>query len=368
MNVTLFFTMTKTTIKKKNLEQLLSPKRLIFPILFGLGVIGYLFYKDFDSSALSAIQFNQSTVLWLFVIVALVIIRHLAYMYRIRILSRKELSWRQSFDVISLWEFASAISPSAVGGSAVAMFILNKEGLKLGKSTTIAITTLFLDLLVFVVLSLLCYFILGRSIFFGEDVICNKSSTFSQGFFNHIDSFFFILITVISLFLVVLYYGVFVNPRNLNQFIRWVFQLKFLSKWRDEADKMTKDLKFTARGLRTKNFGFWTQVFLASVVTWTARFLLVNPVLALFQNLNVHDHFVVYGRNFLLWLVMLVPSTPGASGVSEATLGELVCEFIPYPTLKPVVLLLWRIFDYFVYLVLGIIILPRWIRRTLRKD
>lgn len=368
MNVTLFFTMTKTTIKKKNLEQLLSPKRLIFPILFGFGVIGYLFYKDFDSAVLSEIDLNGATVIWFVVILGLVVIRQLAYMYRIRILSGKELNWRQSFDVISLWEFASAISPSAVGGSAVAMFILNKEGLKLGKSTTIAITTLFLDLLVFVVLSLVCYFLLGRVTFFGEDVICNKSSTFSQGFSSHIDNFFFIVITAISLFLVVLYYGVFVNPRNLNRFIRWVFQLNFLRKWRGEADKMTKDLKFTARGLRTKNFGFWAQVFLASVVTWTARFLLVNPVLAIFQKLSIHDHFIVYGRNFLLWLVMLVPSTPGASGVSEATLGELVCEFIPSPTLKPVILLLWRVFDYFVYLILGLIILPKWIRRTFRKD
>ena len=57
----------------------------------------------------------------------MVVIRDLGYMYRIRVLTDKYLSWRKSFDVIMLWEFASALTPSVVGGSGIAIFILNRE-------------------------------------------------------------------------------------------------------------------------------------------------------------------------------------------------------------------------------------------------
>jgi len=47
---------------------------------------------------------------------------------RIRALTDQELSWRQSFNVIMLWEFASALAPGMLGGGFVfAIFILNRE-------------------------------------------------------------------------------------------------------------------------------------------------------------------------------------------------------------------------------------------------
>ena len=71
--------------------------------------------------------------------------RDLAYMYRIRVLTDNEISWRNSFDTIMLWEFASAISPSIVGGSGVAIYIVNKEGVKIGRSTAVVMVSALLD-------------------------------------------------------------------------------------------------------------------------------------------------------------------------------------------------------------------------------
>ena len=75
-------------------------------------------------------------------------------MYRIRLLTDKVINWRKSFDVIMLWEFTSAISPSIVGGTAVALFIINKEGVNTGKSTSIVLITALLDELFYVVFHL----------------------------------------------------------------------------------------------------------------------------------------------------------------------------------------------------------------------
>ena len=71
-------------------------------------------------------------------------------MFRIRLLTDNKIKWRNSFDVIMLWEFASALTPSVVGGSAVALFIVNKEIKNIGKATAIVMITALLDELFYI--------------------------------------------------------------------------------------------------------------------------------------------------------------------------------------------------------------------------
>ena len=59
---------------------------------------------------------------WVAVAVGLVLIRDLGYMWRLRVLSMGTLTWPKTASSIVLWEFASAMTPSVVGGSAVASF------------------------------------------------------------------------------------------------------------------------------------------------------------------------------------------------------------------------------------------------------
>ena len=78
--------------------------------------------------------------------------RDLGYIIRIRILTDNDLTWMQAFRVIMLWEFTSAITPSTVGGTAVAVVFLNKEGISVGRSTSVVLATSFLDELYFVLM------------------------------------------------------------------------------------------------------------------------------------------------------------------------------------------------------------------------
>ena len=54
-------------------------------------------------------------------------LRDIGYMLRLRILAEKGLSWKKCFNIIMLWEFASTILPSAVGGTTVAAFFIYKR-------------------------------------------------------------------------------------------------------------------------------------------------------------------------------------------------------------------------------------------------
>ena len=114
----------------------------------GRGKYKKLTYKD----VLASINWTWYSTFWMFVALIMMAVRDIAYMYRIRVLTNNHLTWRRSFDVIMLWEFASAITPSVVGGSAIAVYIVNKEGVTAGKSTAVILTTAFLDQLFYILM------------------------------------------------------------------------------------------------------------------------------------------------------------------------------------------------------------------------
>ena len=118
---------------------------IILPILFGFGISYYLLQEELSTVGWPCINWTINTLLFIVAIIILAGIRDLAYMYRIRILTDKAISWKNSFNVIMLWEFASAVTPSVVGGSSVAFYILYKEGIPAGKSTAMVMITALLD-------------------------------------------------------------------------------------------------------------------------------------------------------------------------------------------------------------------------------
>ncbi|MGK0286265.1 MAG: hypothetical protein ACI9GM_001313, partial [Salibacteraceae bacterium] len=159
--------MTKIKNNKQShpLRQLLSPQKMAVPVVIGVGIASYLLVKELDLKALVAIQLNSRVVVMLMCALLFAALRDVGYMFRLRTLSDKKISWRNIFDDIMLWEFSSAITPSVVGGSGVAIFILSKEGLKVGRSTAIVMITAFLDELFYVVMVPLLFLFAGLNLF-----------------------------------------------------------------------------------------------------------------------------------------------------------------------------------------------------------
>ncbi|HZJ74706.1 MAG TPA: lysylphosphatidylglycerol synthase domain-containing protein, partial [Perlabentimonas sp.] len=141
--------------------------RIIYPIAIGLGVVGYLFYREFDPNVFSYISLTKWGVLWLLVSIALMVFRDLGYILRLLILSEGSLTLRQAFRVIMLWEFTSAITPSVIGGTGVAIIYVNKEGIGVGRSSAIVMATSLLDELYFLIMFPLLLLIIKPGVLFG---------------------------------------------------------------------------------------------------------------------------------------------------------------------------------------------------------
>ena len=105
-----------------NTPQLLKKVRInkiIYPMLIGLIVVAFMLYQEFDVEAISIIEFTRYSVLWLLVSLIMMAVRDIGYMIRLRVLSDKSLNWRKTFNIIMLWEFTSAVTPSAIGGTSI---------------------------------------------------------------------------------------------------------------------------------------------------------------------------------------------------------------------------------------------------------
>lgn len=337
----------------------LKPSRIIWPILIGLGVSSWLMFRSFNAETFSFLTFTWNTVFYIFMAFVMMAVRDLAYMYRLIVLTDSRLSWRQAFNVIMLWEFSSAVSPSVVGGTGPAIFFLYKEGLSGGRSTAVVLTAIFLDEVFFVVTVPIVYFVFGTNIFPPDSVSIDQ---IIYAFYGG-----YIVIFIYTLFLT---YALFINPHMFKSFISWVFLFPILVRWRTRARKSANQLIQTSVSIKQKPFSYWMKSFIATIFAWIGRYWVVNFMLIAFfaGNYDYADHFLILGRQLSMWIILLVSPTPGGSGIAEFVFSDFLGDFIPNASWYAPLAVFWRLISYYPYLFIGVIILPIWLRRVFGKE
>lgn len=303
------------------------------------------------TDVLSEINWSSSTFFWLFIALICMVGRDFFYMWRIRLLTNEHLSWKKSFSVIMLWEFASALSPGVVGGAAVAMFILNKEKIALGRSTAIVIISTMMDNLFYVMMIPITFLFINHVDLFPTHF----------GGSGAIEVVFWSGYSLIALAAILLFLAIFVWPQLSKKLLGGLFSLPFLKRWKVAAEQTGNDIITTSSEMRKEPIQNWIKVYLVTCGSWISRYLVINSILQAFLNLSLYDHALVLGKQFVLWLFMLVSPTPGASGVAEYAFGELLISFSSSALLLAGMAVIWRLISYFPYLFIGAWILPRFV-------
>lgn len=344
------------TARKNPLSEI-NVSKIIWPILIGLPVVGYMIWRDFDKDLFRNIDFTWRTVLFLLLAVLCMVGRDLGYMIRIRTLSRERLSWRQAFRVIMLWEFTSAVTPSAVGGTGLAIIYVHKEGVSVGRSSSIVLLTSFLDELYFIVMFPLLMFLVGQGALFdiaASGVVARSLMTFALvGYFLKFA------------YVIVLSYGLFINPHGLKWLLLKIFRIRFLRRWYDGAERAGDDIVVSSAELCRNSVRFWAKILGATFLSWSSRFLVANALVTAF--FAVQDHLLLFARQFVMWIMMLVMPTPGGAGFAEYLFTTYCRDLIDVPAAMQLsavtmIALLWRLITYYPYLAIGVVILPRWLR------
>ncbi len=349
-----------------DLVKKLKPSRIIIPIAIGIAVVVWLLIKEIDATALAELNFTWKSVFWLAIAWCCMIGRDLGYMIRIRILSEKDLTWRQAFRVIMLWEFTSAITPSTVGGTAVAVVFVHKEGISVGRSTSIVLATSFLDELYFVIMFPLILLFVGGDILFTTSLQGTGIALLNNLVIVSVIGYLIILAWVIFVG-----YGLFIDPEKIKKTLLYLFRIPFLRKWKDSAEKAGNEIIESSHELKRKSFFFWVKAFIATFLSWTSRYWVVNAILVAF--FSISDHLLIFARQLVTWIMMIISPTPGGSGFAEVILGRYISDTIPSDlahagSLALAVAIIWRIISYYPYLIIGASIIPGWIQKKFVKS
>jgi len=350
-------------LKQQDIIRKIRPRNIILPIVIGLIIVAWLVSRELSKESSYVLSFNSRSLLFIGIAVCCMIFRDLGYMIRIRILTENDLTWRKAFRVIMLWEFTSAISPSTIGGTAVAVVFIHKEGLNVGRASSVVLITSFLDELYFVIMFPALFFLMsGEKLFMQNTMMAGRPWYFNELFLIAMVGYSIKLIWVL-----LVGYGMFFNPRGLSDLIIRVFRLRLLRKWKDAAIRAGDDIVKSSLHFRQKSFVFWFKASLATFLSWSARYWVANAILAAF--FNVKGHFLLFARQLIMWIMMLISPTPGGSGIAEIIFSRYLADFIPLeqqhiPGAALAIALIWRAISYYPYLIVGAIIAPGWVNRN----
>ncbi|MDD6779077.1 MAG: lysylphosphatidylglycerol synthase transmembrane domain-containing protein [Bacteroidales bacterium] len=329
----------------------LKPVHFVLPVLIGAGVVAWMWADEFGNFSLTAVPLTPRTLVSLAVVIAMVVLREVGMTWRYRAITDGDLSWRKALKVCLMCEFTSAVTPSAVGGSSVAMVFMNMQGINFGRATTLMIVTLFLDELFFVLSCPIVATLTPLGSLFGNAL----SSQFSVG----IQWVFWGIYAVIALWTALLFVGIVIKPMMIKRLLVGIFALPLLRRWKAQVEQMTDNMVAASRDLRHRTLGWWLRAFAGTVLLWVPRYVLVC---ALFWGLLPgSDLWLVFARQAVVWLVLMVCPTPGGSGLGEWLFTQYYADMIPTATLAMVIMLVWRIASYYAYLVAGLVLVPLWL-------
>jgi len=302
----------------------IRPSKIILPTLIGLAVICWLVSRQLNLEELYAIKWEAAAFTWLLVAVIVYMGRHLLYSYRLRILSEGDFSWFKSIELVTILEFASAVSPTNFGGSAVAL-------------------------------------LMGRIFFLPSADLASS--------WGGMGTTLIIVWLVMASYGLLLLYGLFVQPRHIKRFLNWVASWPFLSRSKTRIAKAAEDIEVSSKHIRDLAWHFHAKLALATLVAWMLRFFTVTAILiALNPSMaqTLYDHIILLGRGASLYAITAYSPTPGGSGVAEIIFNQFYSEYIS-EGIAVIAALLWRVITYYPYLILGVIIIPNWIRKVVNR-
>ena len=177
---------------------------------------------------------------------------------------------------------------------------------------------------------------------------------------------FFTSVSLIGIYTLVMGYGLLWKPRAFKWVLLRITSLSFLRKWRASASAVGNDVMLASNILKGNDAAYWMRAVGSTVFIWCARYFMLNCIMASFQEgFSLSDHVLIFARQIIMWIVMLVSPTPGSTGTAEWSFGFFFRDFLG--NFSVAVALFWRLFTYYAYLILGFFFIPRWLRSVLKK-
>jgi glycosyltransferase 2 family protein len=311
---------------------------------FSIVVISIVLYTTFDENTLVYLRQLDP---WFLLLAVLLRIGSLTFWsWRIQVMAHS-LGYRVPFS--SCWNLvlanllAGAITPGQAGGEPVRVHELYREKVKVGDATAIVIMERVLDGVVLTIMGLLSVILLGSIL-------------------RQLSLELIIIMGVGFAFMAMIIVLVFFSAKrpawtknHIMRFLHWLERkynrpsvAKAVTKADGEIDNFFCSMNhFTGKAVRGLIFGsFFTALF------WISEFLVASLLLmGLGQPPFVLESFLF---QLVIAVIMMIPLTPGSSGIAEISATSLYALIIPSSILG-IFVLLWRIVLFYFNILLGLI-------------
>lgn len=336
--------------------------RLVLPLALGLCVGVWLFKRDIDMDTLRSIAFDWRVLTGLCAAALFVVGRDFGLAWRFHTIAHGDLTWKRAVRTDIMCAFTSAITPSVVGGSALAIFYLNREGIKLGRATTLTLTTLFLDELFFVVFCPVIFFLIPYDELFGTATLSAEGHSLFQGGMQVV---FWLVYAGIVVWTAILYLAIIAKPEMVAEALRRMSTWRLLKRWQRSILSTAQNMTATAEWVKGRSRRWWLSVFGATVLSWFSRYFVVNALFWAF--VPGSSPLLVFGRQFVVWVVLMVSPTPGGSGISEWLFANFYGDIIGNMGIAAILAVIWRLFSYYIYIIAGVTLLPAYFGERARR-
>ncbi|MBQ1859355.1 MAG: flippase-like domain-containing protein [Paludibacteraceae bacterium] len=350
--------MEDTAKKEKENRSVASrfkPSMVVWPILFGLIGVGYMLWREMHNGIPDEpLELNEYWWVFGLLVVLFTLLKDFSGMYRLRVMSGAPLTFRQLFRIRMLYEFTSAVTPSAAGGSSLEVIFIHREGIKVSRATSMTILALFMDELLMIVFfpALLA-------------VIPYNDMFTSEGYFQYGYLWAFIIGYAMKfVWVTLLAIGLFFKPSVFVSIIGFVFRLKWLKRFRLRGLRTAIEMRQCAQEIRHESFGYWLRLALSTIGIWGFRFLIANAAIMIFNPLSFDANLMCFARQYILGIVCMIVPTPGGSGFAEVMFDDFLVGYISQKMSTVMIASIWRLFTYYYYLIAGVIILPQWLGRS----
>lgn len=326
---------------------LISFKYLAISIVLSMLSMGVVIYLTYTPGILEHLKPKRLPGLILAIAVTLLKVYFSAE--KIRFLADKAIDRMASIRIALSWDFASAVTPSTIGGAPVATFAMTREGIKFGKSSAIILYGVLLDQFWY---ALAVPILLISSIYF--EVIPHEI-----GLAGNITMF--LIYGGLILYGALLTYGLLINPASLKMIVRSIFSWRILSKYSEKVNAEANNLEKYSIELRKKPISFVLKAFFLSTMSWLCRIAI--PVIVVLSLLPA-DEILLVLRSLSMNLAFLVIPTPGGSGGVEGLFAIFLGPLIERTAFIGLAVFVWRIITYYISIGLGIIAMFWYVNQT----
>lgn len=338
--------------------------RLIIPIALGLGVALWFFFRELDPGQFRAIRWTTPTFIWIGAAFLLLVVRHFFYAFRLRGITAGALSWRKCLEMIVIWEFSAAVTPTSKGGPFVMLFVLSREKLGAGRTAAAVFYAMVCDAGFFI---LLLPFLLAL---YGPSMLYPGMVSFHDGGEKGAASVaFFVTYAFMLVYWLVLVFFLLLRPQYAKGALGWLARRRILRRWYHKITRLGNEFHHAAEEIRTQNWRYHLRVIGGTLGAWTSKFLMINCLIIAIVPTTPLDgatQAFIYARMVAMFIIMSFSPTPGGAGIAELMMTRYISDYAP-ESIAFVVAMLWRGMAYYGYLLLGGVVVPAWIAGKIGK-